>query len=368
MYKEASLDDRKPKSLVYAVGDSKLAQKWKSDWLKLASSTKVQRDPGLSMKKPKISGVESERVKPLNQISAYCRFAETRYAFILTQEELVALRIRRIPIPAANKEPNKRYAAVEYAGVPLTAETGLTANLAIWTLACIGMNDACRAMETAGNKPMDAMERLTRWTFDAKANVYENVISKRKIPGGEWKSEYDKIAHLAHQTDDGFSFTKDFLSVPKLPAGGVSALTQQMQALNVGKSHQPPPPSAPKPASSTPVKPVGKIAPPSAATKPLGVKPAAAATPVTPVGKGAPPAAATKPLGVNPPAGAASSMPSTRTVYIEQQTLPANWENATKQWFVTYQGQKLPIVRNSSGSGRGHVITYNGRQIEAKFI
>ena len=204
-------DNTTPKELAYVVGDSKLSQKWKSEWLarSVAELKAVRMDPAFGTNKPPpIRNVSKERNYPLDQVATYCRYAQTRYAFIFTQTELVALRIRRIH--PEDPEEDRHQAAVEYASVPWHRQTGLTANLAIWALACMGMNDGHREMESPDGKntPLDRMARLTWWRYDAKGNVYQNVISKRKIPGSEWKKEYEKFVHLTEQA--GNSFTRDF--------------------------------------------------------------------------------------------------------------------------------------------------------------
>ncbi|KAH6850895.1 hypothetical protein B0I37DRAFT_124083 [Chaetomium sp. MPI-CAGE-AT-0009] len=201
-----------PKALTYVVGDSKLSQKWKSKWLARgeADLRSVLMDPRFGTDKPPPvrMDVTEERTFPLDQVATYCRYAQTRYAFILTQTELVALRIRRIHPTIDN--PTRHQAAVEYASVPWHRKTKLTVNLAIWALGCMGMNADHREMETADGKntPLDRMARLTWWKYDAKDKVYQNVISKRKIPGSEWKKEYEKFVHLTEQA--GNSFTSDF--------------------------------------------------------------------------------------------------------------------------------------------------------------
>ncbi|KAL2139931.1 hypothetical protein VTI28DRAFT_4476 [Corynascus sepedonium] len=110
-YREADESDRTlKKALVYTVGDSKLSQKWKSAWLSMKPTAKIVIDPSRKPAKPRTS--------------------TTRYAFILTQEELVAMRIRRIKRPAGGG-PEKHYTAIEYAPVPWAAKSGLTTSLAI---------------------------------------------------------------------------------------------------------------------------------------------------------------------------------------------------------------------------------------------
>lgn len=127
-------------------------------------------DPPLSSNEIKMANVETERMNPLHQIAAYCRYAQTRYAFFLTQAELVALRIRRLPTKPKNhrtrrgghSEPQLR-AAAEYKSVRWDNNTELTVSLAIWALACMSINDKHREMETSdgNNQPLERMARLT---------------------------------------------------------------------------------------------------------------------------------------------------------------------------------------------------------------
>jgi hypothetical protein len=54
--------------------------------------------------------IEEERIKPLRQLATYYRYGETRYGYLITQTNLVAMRVRRIYGP----DPKENYAAVEY--------------------------------------------------------------------------------------------------------------------------------------------------------------------------------------------------------------------------------------------------------------
>ncbi|KAK3292460.1 uncharacterized protein B0H64DRAFT_228976 [Chaetomium fimeti] len=202
--------EQSEKQLTFAVGDSKLKQEWKSHWLALPDGDlDVAMDLPFGSTVSKVSSVENERLLPLRQVATYCRFAQTRYAFIITQTELVALRIRRLP-----RQPSQTalYAGIEYVSVPWDATTGLTVNLAIWALGCMGMNDAHREMESSFPKAhaaLPSMARLTRWKHDAKNQVYENAISKRRIPEVEWKKLDTRFVHLDEKS--GSSFTGDFV-------------------------------------------------------------------------------------------------------------------------------------------------------------
>jgi hypothetical protein len=234
--------DKTAKPLTYVAGDSKLSQKWKSAWLALplkAGLTDMDRSlsdpPGQPVKK---RTVDRERLLPLGQLATYCRYAGTRYAFLITQEEVVALRFRR-----TGKLSAVTYtAAVEYAAVPwsATAKDGLTANLALWALGCMAMNDRHRAMEGPNHEPPSTMARLTWWQFDKTHGFYENVISKRRISATDWHPNHSKFVHLDEK--GGQSFTDKFTSttpVPKIPQSFVAGqdpvkdLTKKMGGMNL---------------------------------------------------------------------------------------------------------------------------------------
>lgn len=228
--------------------------------------------------------VGAMRLLPLKQAATFCRFAQTRYAFVLTQTELVALRVRRLPTPEGVNTLGptgyrRYYAGVEYKVIPWgdgdeedggegeqnlecegegqgeedekaegdregvedgqaekqdegkedlewkqadeighaagPQQRGLTTNLAVWALACMGMNDEHREMELEKprNAAMEGMARLTWWRYDRERDFYENVISKRRIEGKDWKEEYNEFVELTKE--GGMSWTRDFL--PKAP-------------------------------------------------------------------------------------------------------------------------------------------------------
>lgn len=191
------------KSLVYIVGDSKMCQKWQSSWLHYSlAAGYVDKNPAVPVSGEVISrthNVTQERLKPLAQVATYCRFSQTRYSFILTQEELVALRIRRIDqgqLGGSVSDFGKLHAAIEYKAVPWNSSGPgkLTVNLAIWALGCMGMNEAHREMEGLQNKPLDSMVRLTKWQHDKPKRLYRNVISGREISEVNWTKMGTKTA------------------------------------------------------------------------------------------------------------------------------------------------------------------------------
>lgn len=239
-YSAADKDGNKP--LAFAIGDSKMCQKWKSDWIHSSLATgHIDLDPARTAsgrQLQKTHRVTVERLRPLEQLATYCRFGETRYGFILTQEELVAFRIRRLDPALIVTGPlgtgpvkDKPYAGIEYKSIPWHASGPgkLTANLAIWALGCMGMNDHHRIMETSGGELLDSMVRLTKWTYEDKRNVYRNDISGREITEEGWKKLGTAVAFV--KLDDkkgGASYTSTFAS-----RDGIASITQGVEAVNL---------------------------------------------------------------------------------------------------------------------------------------
>ncbi|KAK4172521.1 hypothetical protein QBC36DRAFT_362504, partial [Triangularia setosa] len=172
--------------LVYVHGDSKVRQKWKSEWLTLEDKAlQITTDPPYH--KPGTPRKDYDKTHgSLSQIETYCRYGETRYGYIITQTELVALRIRLLG--TYNPDDPTR-AAIEYKSVPWNAsDNQLTVNLAIWALRCMGMNDTYRPLEGPNHTPLDGMVRLTWWKNATRKEEegYVNVISQRFVSAKEW--------------------------------------------------------------------------------------------------------------------------------------------------------------------------------------
>lgn len=70
------------------VGDSKLSTKWQSAWLLLEES-ELPQDPD----EKKAESQKTERMWPIRQLASYCIWGGTCYRFLITPEELVAVRI-----------------------------------------------------------------------------------------------------------------------------------------------------------------------------------------------------------------------------------------------------------------------------------
>src|SRR3569833_365935 len=228
-----SIKDRRRPTLHYTMGDSKLHYKWRSEWL---------ASPGLTDRT-----ILTERAKPLAQMATYCRYAGTRYGFIITDDELVALRIRRLP-DGPKLEKYTAEAAVEYKSVKWAASGPrvLTVNLAIWALGMAGMNDKHRAMENFG----DSMTRLTKWeAVPGKPDCARNVISGRLV-------KRERQSSPATFGDDGVSFTKPFTQSAALPAGATTSQSASQDGRgtspSTGGGVDPIPSSQPQPRNSSP--------------------------------------------------------------------------------------------------------------------
>lgn len=233
-----SAADEDPKlHLVFAVGDSEMCQNWKSDWIHRSfapghiNQSPAQTPEGELLQKS--LNVTRKRLRPLELLATYCRFGETRYGFIITQEELVAIRIRRldpalIPGVLACDEP---CAGIEYKSVPWDASGpgNLTVNLAIWALGCMGMNDHHRVMESSAGEPFASMVRLTKWNHDEKNNVYRNEISGRQITEEDWKEMGSAVGFVRLDDEEGgASYTSTFTM-----GGGATSITQGMGAMTL---------------------------------------------------------------------------------------------------------------------------------------
>lgn len=120
-------------------GDTKVSYKWKSTEI-------VPKEVGKN-------DLEKNWFWPLRQIFTYCMNAKTRYGYIISDEEVVAVRVRAPPHERlAEDKPNHRAALSEDRGtleyIPiyestqdLGGEERLTMNLAIWWLHLLAAND-----------------------------------------------------------------------------------------------------------------------------------------------------------------------------------------------------------------------------------
>lgn len=153
---ETESDSDKRNILVW--GDNKCSSKWTSD---------------------EIDCSEENWLWPWRQMVTYCANNNVRYGFILTPEELVALRLYRVsntPLPWR----------LQYASVPWesSGQEIMTVNMAIWALAMMSLNE--------GHRPIQSLE----WTLplnvwwedkDKRETVYVHHLSgreKRKRPQG----------------------------------------------------------------------------------------------------------------------------------------------------------------------------------------
>lgn len=106
-------------------GDTKLARKWSSDKIPIG---KVPDE------KPKANWL-----RPLRQLSSYCMKHQCRYGYIITEEELVALRVSAAP------GARRSVRMVEFQSVPWKNNSAdgisMTVNLALWWLHMLALGD-----------------------------------------------------------------------------------------------------------------------------------------------------------------------------------------------------------------------------------
>jgi hypothetical protein len=202
------------------------------------------------------------------------------------------------------------------------------------------------------NSELTSMAKLTWWKHDAKSQLYENVISKRRIPEAEWKKLDTRFVHLDEKS--GSSFTRDFLPVslraPTLPptstSGGIGSLPQKMGNLNLGGPASSRAPARPSARSSRP------SAEPSQPSAPPANKPAGRTTRNSTKAGALP----TAPAGPPGPSGAPASLPEPYCV-INGRSYPAHY-NRERNWEVTLNRQTFLIERDMQQ--RIHFVNHNG--------
>lgn len=315
-YSQEGNTDAKP--ALYAVGDSKLFQKWKSAYLRREDLQQADC-PDSS-----VSVVRHERTKPLEQIATYCRVGETRYGYVVTQNELVVLRARRI----SKTDPNssQKSAAFEYKAIPWS-EYGpgkLTVNLAIWALGCMGMNTEHRAMEKPNHDPLEMMARLTWWEpVNREGTVLRNVISRRELKLDDLK----KVSggRYVIKQEDGNSYTQGFREGPAPP--------------RPSRSQGPPPTSQGRNTPDT------KTAPSQGSQQ-----------------SGRPPTNTARPA----PAGT-SAAPKKTLLQLKGKRDPIEYHTDSKGRYIIISNKKGPYVEKSRTDNK-YYVTIDGKKVEAKIL
>jgi hypothetical protein len=133
--------DEKPKAKNILPGDTKVSRKWTSDQVE-----KRCRDGAVVN-----SHGNRNWLRPIMQIFTYCVIAESRYGYIITDKELVAIRVRpRARNPKMSPtEAVRRDGVLEYKSISWKSHRGetptdkykeLTINLALWWLHILADN------------------------------------------------------------------------------------------------------------------------------------------------------------------------------------------------------------------------------------
>lgn len=335
-YSQEGNADAKP--TLYAVGDSKLSQKWKSTWLRHEDPKQAGLDSNDKTSEPKI---RTERTKPLQQMATYCRIGETRYGYVVTQNELVVLRARRI----SKIDPGStlQFAAFEYKAIPWS-DNGpgkLTVNLAIWALGCMGMNTEHRAMEMPNHDPLDMMARLTWWEpVKTGSTLLRNVISHRELKLDDLKKVLGGQYVLTKE--EGNSYTLGFRESPVPPR----------PSRNPGppRTNQGPPPTS--------------QGPPPTRQGPPPTSQGRNAPPQGPQQSGRPPATTTRPAPASTPAA-----PKRTYLQLKGRREQFEYQSDSKGRYIILSNKKGPYVEKSRTDNKYYVkIESTKPPVEVKFL
>ncbi|CAN8097591.1 unnamed protein product [Discula destructiva] len=124
-----------------------------------------------------------EDMRPFVQISTYCYVGETRYGHIMSDTELIAVRVFRLEERNASNEVTVRKWSTEVSNpIPWTASGRgtLTVNLPIWWLGVMAMNKSERAI-----KPRNRCPRINTWLEDknsqGKTIGYTHLLSGMRV-------------------------------------------------------------------------------------------------------------------------------------------------------------------------------------------
>ena len=172
---------RKPRNVL--PGDTKLSYKWSSADITLGPT--------------KIHPKNADWLRPLTQVFSYCVRSDSRYGYLITDKELVVLRIRpgsltkiqaTVKTMGSSKVPNLTPAAqarltgiLEFQAIPWQSKnrvlrsqrSGMTVNLALWWLHMLAAEDSAIREQYA------PLSRAVR-TIQAKTDVKTDVEAKTK--------------------------------------------------------------------------------------------------------------------------------------------------------------------------------------------
>lgn len=128
---------RADKVIDLVVGDNKTSRAWKSH---VALGGRVNNT--------------DTALRPINQITTYCKLGNTRYGWIMSDHELLACRVSFV------LQRDTQVWKVEYKAIPWDAEgpRTLTVNLSIWWLGMMGTSQRYRAIQ-----PREKMMPINFW-------------------------------------------------------------------------------------------------------------------------------------------------------------------------------------------------------------
>ncbi|KAK8075390.1 hypothetical protein PG997_010053 [Apiospora hydei] len=131
----------------------------------------------------------------LGQMLMYCRWAKTRYAFVLTSEEVTCLRFFRL-----EDSKEEEQFGVHYAVLPWKREPGkVSVWKGIWALVMLSLHNKHRPIV-----PEDQIHDLNSWSRvtdnDQDQGRWENHLSKIVVDDGYWAERARAMDASSHES------------------------------------------------------------------------------------------------------------------------------------------------------------------------
>lgn len=159
-------DDR-DRAEMLVMGDNKYSGAWdfEESWRILKQGGKIGFKPSM---------------RPFRQIATYCKVGRTRYGYIMSDQELLAVRVH-CDLDQAGAE---HWGMEVSHPIPWDASSrSLTVNLAIWWLGAMAMNESERYIKSRART-----RRINGWYEnkgpDGKIQSYTHILSKRTVAPG----------------------------------------------------------------------------------------------------------------------------------------------------------------------------------------
>lgn len=150
------------------MGDNKFSGAWdfETSWKEIHKNSKLKLD---------------EDMRPFRQLATYCWVGKTRYGYIMSDQELLAVRVWY----SKDKAGKETWGMEVSHPIPWDASSrSLTVNLAIWWLGVMAMNERERPIKSKGQTP-----RINGWYEnkgpDGKIESYTHILVGKTMPANE---------------------------------------------------------------------------------------------------------------------------------------------------------------------------------------